>query len=66
MNRMFSGCSNLKTLNVLSFNIYKSIDNNYMFCNCINLNIDRKFFNNKVFICCENEIPYYIEEKIYV
>jgi hypothetical protein len=34
-----------------------------MFCNCINLNIDKTFFNNEFFICCENENPYYIEEK---
>ena len=63
MYRMFSGCSELKSLNIPSFNTYKSNNNNFIFCNCINLNINKEFFDKKSFDCCDEENPYFIEEK---
>ena len=52
MNGMFSGCSNLETLEVSSFDINKSEDVENMFCSCEKLNdIDKKSFRRTSFKC---------------
>ena len=64
MNGMFSGCSNLETLCVSSFDISKSEDVENMFCSCEKLNdIDKKSFRRTSFKCvkCETPNPFLIE-----
>ncbi len=62
---MFSGCTNLQSLGVSSFNIEnKNIDN--MFCNCSNLDIDISSFTENAFTCveqCKEPDKYLIEDK---
>jgi surface protein len=64
MNGMFSGCSNLETLGVSSFDISKSENVDDMFCNCQKLNdVDKKSFGRTSFKCgeCDASKPFLIE-----
>ena len=61
---MFSGCSNLGTLSVSSFDISKSEDVDNMLCSYDKLNdVDKKSFGRTSFKCanCETPNPFLIE-----